>query len=239
MLSRQDKSAFLHKIGIIQQAQGDLVAAKASFEGTVRLSTTVDMRNLALAQVALKLGDYGVALEQYDPAELRRGIGYLPQSPDLFTGTLRENLTVGNRHATDEDIKVALYYAAMDEFLATAPEGLDLFLGEQGRRLSGGQRQGVALARLLLRKPKTLFLDEPTNAMDQRMQGQIIHRLAELNKLGTGMIICTHRQSLAAMAERLIVMDQGRAVLDGRRDAVLEKLRAMGSAQTSDGKGQR
>ena len=180
----------------------------------------------------------GVALEQYDPAELRRGIGYLPQSPDLFTGTLRENLTVGNRHATDDDIKVALYCAAMDEFLATVPEGLDLFLGEQGRRLSGGQRQGVALARLLLRKPKTLFLDEPTNAMDQRMQGQIIHRLAELNKLGTGMIICTHRQSLAAMAERLIVMDQGRAVLDGRRDAVLEKLRAMGSAQTSDGKGQ-
>ena len=66
VLSRQDKSAFLHNVGIIQQAQGDLVAAKASFESAVRLSTTVDMRNLALAQVAFKLGDYRVALEQYD-----------------------------------------------------------------------------------------------------------------------------------------------------------------------------
>lgn len=173
----------------------------------------------------------GVALEQYDPAELRRGVGYLPQAPDLFTGTLRENLTVGNARASDEAIKRALYFAAMDEFLAAVPEGLDLFIGEQGRRLSGGQRQGVALARLLLRYPKMLFLDEPTNAMDQRMQGQIIQRLGELNRAGTGMIICTHRQSLAAMADRLIVMDQGRAVLDGRSDEVLEKLRAMGAAQ--------
>ncbi len=173
----------------------------------------------------------GVALEQYDPAELRRGVGYLPQAPDLFTGTLRENLTVGNANATDEEVKRALYFSAMDEFLTAQPEGLDLFIGEQGRRLSGGQRQGVALARLLLRYPKTLFLDEPTNAMDQRMQSQIIQRLGELNREGTGMLICTHRQSLAAMADRLIVMDQGRAVLDGRSSEVLDKLRAMGASQ--------
>jgi ATP-binding cassette subfamily C protein LapB len=173
----------------------------------------------------------GISLSQYDPAELRRGIGYLPQTPELFTGTLRENLVIGNPNARDEDIHRALYFAAMDEFLAEAPAGLDLFLGEQGRHLSGGQRQGVALARLLLRGPKTLFLDEPTNAMDQRMQTQIISRLEELNKKGTGMIICTHRQSLAAMATRLIVMDQGRAVLDGPREDVLNKLRAMGAAR--------
>ena len=84
----------------------------------------------------------------------------------------------------------------------------------------------MALARLLLRNPMMLFLDEPTNAMDQKMQGQIIKRLAELHAEGTGMIICTHRQSLAAMAQRLIVMDHGRAVLDGARDEILDKLRA-------------
>lgn len=172
----------------------------------------------------------GVALNQYDSAELRRGIGYLPQTPELFTGSLRENLTIGNAQASDDDIKRALYFAAMDDFMASVPEGLDLYLGEQGARLSGGQRQGIALARLLLRRPKTLFLDEPTNAMDQKMQGQIIARMAELNREGTGLIISTHRQSLAAMAERLIVMDQGRVVLDGARDDILEKLRGMVSA---------
>ncbi|MGZ2257468.1 type I secretion system permease/ATPase [Roseobacter sp. A03A-229] len=175
----------------------------------------------------------GIALSQYERAELRRGIGYLPQTPDLFTGTLRENLIIGQRDASDEDIAQALYYAAMDEFMAEAPEGLDMFVGEQGKHLSGGQKQGVALARLLLRRPKTLFLDEPTNAMDQRMQGQIIGRLEELNRTGVGLIICTHRQSLAAMADRLIVMDQGRAVLDGPRTEVLTKLRAMSAAKAA------
>ncbi|MEM9638279.1 MAG: type I secretion system permease/ATPase [Pseudomonadota bacterium] len=173
----------------------------------------------------------GIALSQYEPAELRRGIGYLPQIPELFTGTLRENLVIGQQDASDEEIARALYFAAMDEFLAEAPEGLDMFIGEQGKHLSGGQKQGVALARLLLRRPKVLFLDEPTNAMDQRMQTLIIDRLGELGQTGVGMIICTHRQSLAGMASRLIVMDQGRAVLDGPRSDVLAKLRAMGAAR--------
>lgn len=175
----------------------------------------------------------GIALPQYERAELRKGIGYLPQTPDLFTGTLRENLVIGQRHAGDEEIAQALYFAAMDEFMAEAPEGLDMFIGEQGKHLSGGQKQGIALARLLLRRPKTLFLDEPTNAMDQRMQGQIIARLEELNRSGVGLIICTHRQSLAAMADRLVVMDQGRAVLDGPRTDVLTKLRAMSAAKAA------
>ncbi|MCV3273981.1 type I secretion system permease/ATPase [Roseobacter sinensis] len=175
----------------------------------------------------------GIALSQYDRAELRRGIGYLPQMPDLFTGTLRENLVIGERSASDQEIAQALYFAAMDEFIAEAPEGLDMFIGEQGKHLSGGQKQGVALARLLLRRPKTLFLDEPTNAMDQRMQGQIIRRLEELNRTGVGLIISTHRQSLAAMADRLVVLDQGRAVLDGPRTEVLAKLRAMGAAKAA------
>ncbi|WP_300034480.1 type I secretion system permease/ATPase [uncultured Roseobacter sp.] len=176
----------------------------------------------------------GIALEQYEPAELRRSIGYLPQSPELFTGTLRENLVIGAPAATDAEIGRALYFAAMDEFVAAVPEGLDLFLGEQGSRLSGGQRQGIALARLLLRRPATLFLDEPTNAMDQRMQQQIVERLQELNRGGMGMLISTHRQSLAAMAGRLVVMDQGRAVMDGPPDDIMERLRAMGAAQAGD-----
>ncbi len=167
----------------------------------------------------------GIAQKHYEPADLRRGIGYLPQNPDLFTGTLRENLMIGDANASDEALRRALYFAAMDSFVEQSPEGLDMFLGDQGSKLSGGQRQGIALARLILRRPRLLFLDEPTNAMDQQMEATVIARLRELNNEGTGLIICTHRQTLAAMTTRLLVMDQGRIVLDGPRGEVLNKLR--------------
>ncbi|AXI46326.1 type I secretion system permease/ATPase [Sulfitobacter sp. SK012] len=176
----------------------------------------------------------GIAQSQYEAADLRRGIGYLPQNPDLFTGTLRENLLIGEANASDEALTRALYFAALDDFLTQTPEGLDMFIGEQGNRLSGGQRQGLALARLLLRGPRLLFLDEPTNAMDQQMEAAVITRLRVLNQEGTGLIICTHRQSLAAMASRLLVMDQGRMVLDGPRAEVLHKLRAASATRAAE-----
>jgi len=174
----------------------------------------------------------GIEITQYDPADLRAGIGYLPQMPELFTGTLRENLMIGAPNASDADVMKALYYAGMDEFVTDTPQGLDLFIGEQGNRLSGGQKQGIALARLLLRKPKTLFLDEPTNAMDQRMETQVVARLGELNAAGVGLVLCTHRQSLSNMAQRLVVMDKGRVVLDGPRADVMAKLAALSAAKT-------
>lgn len=168
-----------------------------------------------------------VAIQQYDPAELRRALGYLPQHPSLFTGTLRENLTIGAPDARDEAIQRALYFCAMDTFVAGLPDGLETFLGEQGNRLSGGQKQGIALARLVLRRPRLLFLDEPTSAMDHRMEAVIAERLKELSSTGMGMILCTHRMSLAGIADRMLVIDQGRAVLDGPSSEVLEKLGAV------------
>lgn len=167
-----------------------------------------------------------IAITQYDPFEVRRTVGYLPQHPDLFTGTLRENLTIGAADASDEAMHRALYDAAMDSFVAELPDGIETFLGEQGNRLSGGQKQGVALARLLLRKPKLLFLDEPTSAMDHRMEGLVAERLKDLAKTGMGMILCTHRMSLANIVGRLMVIDQGKVALDGPRDEVLAKLSA-------------
>ncbi|MEM7321317.1 MAG: ATP-binding cassette domain-containing protein, partial [Pseudomonadota bacterium] len=126
----------------------------------------------------------GVALDQYDQAELRGGVGYLPQSPELFTGTLRENLVIGASGASDQQVMKALYFAGMEGFVADSPDGLDLFVGEKGGRLSGGQQQAIALARLILRRPKLMFLDEPTNAMDQSMEALVVSRLQELNQKG-------------------------------------------------------
>jgi ATP-binding cassette subfamily C protein LapB len=172
----------------------------------------------------------GRGLHQYDPAELRAAVGYLPQEPQLFTGTLRENLMMGRPGASGEEVARALRLAAMERFVAEAPQGLDLFVGERGTRLSGGQRQGLALARLLLRRPKLLFLDEPTSAMDRDMETEFSARLAELAAEGTGLILCTHRPSLAELAARVVVLERGRKVLDGPRAEVYARLRASRAA---------
>jgi ATP-binding cassette subfamily C protein LapB len=173
----------------------------------------------------------GHAIAQYDPAELREGVGYLTQDCELFTGTLRENMTIGRPGASDEDVRRALHLSGMDAFVAANPAGLDLFIGEKGNRLSGGQRQGVALARLLLRRPRILFLDEPTNAMDQQMETAFIQRIGALKAEIPTLILCTHRMSLAATAERFIVLDQGRKVLDGPKEEVMATLRAAQARQ--------
>jgi ATP-binding cassette subfamily C protein LapB len=176
----------------------------------------------------------GHAIAQYDPAELRDGVGYLTQDSELFTGTLRENMTIGRPAATDEQVRQALYLAGMDGFVAANPAGLDVHVGEKGNRLSGGQRQGVALARLLLRRPRVLFLDEPTNAMDQQMEAAFIERIGLLKAEMSTLILCTHRMSLAATADRFVVLDRGRKVLDGPKAEVMAALRAAQARQIGD-----
>ena len=168
----------------------------------------------------------GHGIAQFDPAALREGIGYLTQESELFTGTLRENMLLGRPKASDEEIRAALALAGMDGFVAASSEGLDHDLGEKGSHLSGGQRQGVALARLLLRRPRVLFLDEPTNAMDQQMEAEVTQRLRAIDAGRTTLIFSTHRMSLADIANRFIVLDRGRKVLDGPKVEVLDKLRA-------------
>ncbi|MBV0911768.1 type I secretion system permease/ATPase [Anianabacter salinae] len=166
----------------------------------------------------------GQELSHYDPAELRAGIGYLPQDAELFTGTVRENLSIGRPGASDDDLARALWYAGMDRFVAEHPDGLGAHVGEKGNRLSGGQRQGLSLARIVLRRPRLMFLDEPTNAMDQRMEATVTERLRTLHTEGLGLVLCTHRQSLAAIAPRLVVFDRGRKLLDGPYAEVVQRL---------------
>ena len=161
---------------------------------------------------------------QYEPAEVRRGIGYLPQDPVLFTGTIRENLSMGTPDANDDDISRALYHAGIDSFVGQLPEGLNFFIGEKGERLSGGQRQALSLARLILRRPKFLFLDEPTNAMDHETEKLVNDRLKVLASEGVGMVLSTHRMSLAAIAERFVVLEKGQVVMNGPREVIMERL---------------
>ncbi|MCR9125640.1 MAG: type I secretion system permease/ATPase [Rhodobacteraceae bacterium] len=167
----------------------------------------------------------GFGLNQYDRAELRAGIGYLPQTGDLFTGTLRDNLLLANPGADQARIEKALYYSGLGDFVAASPGGLEMQITENGGSLSGGQAQALALARVLLKDARLLFLDEPTNAMDQEMERVVCARLKALNAEGVTLILCTHRQSLANIADRFVILETGRKVLDGSRDAVTARLR--------------
>lgn len=208
-----------------QIAPGEVVALLGRV-GSGKTTTGKLMNGLLTADTGTILLD-GHALAQFDPAELRNAVGYLTQESELFTGTLRENMTIGRPSASDEEIRRALTIAGMDEFVAAHPTGLDMFLGDKGQRLSGGQRQGVALARLLIRQPRILFLDEPTNAMDQQMEAAVIARIRELSAGDVTVVLCTHRMSLANLAERFIVLDRGRKVLDGPKQEVLATLRTV------------
>jgi ATP-binding cassette subfamily C protein LapB len=167
----------------------------------------------------------GIDARQYDPADLRTGVGFVLQDTDLFFGKLRDNITLGRTSASDEEVLAAARLAGVETFIAGHPQGYDMPIAEQGRSLSGGQKQAIGLARVLIRKPKILFLDEPTAHFDVRSEAEFLERLKELATREMTIIVSTHRPSLLGLVDRLLLFDKGRLVADGPRDAVLARLR--------------
>lgn len=165
----------------------------------------------------------GVDVRQLDPADLRRNIGYVAQDVTLFYGTLRDNIAIGAPYADDAAIVAAAEAAGLTEFVNRHPDGFDMMIGERGDSLSGGQRQGVAIARAFLMDPPILLLDEPTSAMDFSSEQQFKQKLQETAAHKT-VVIVTHRNSLLDLATRVIVVDDGRVVADGPRDQVIQAL---------------
>jgi len=159
---------------------------------------------------------------QLQPLSLRRQIGYVPQDVTLFHGTMRENIELGRVQASDEALLSAMRTACLDEVVAQLPEGVGTQVGERGERLSGGQRQIVAIARALLTRPRLLLLDEPSSMIDPATEQKLISRLRGLKD--ATIIVVTHRMAMLALIDRLVVMDQGRIVADGPRDEVLKAL---------------
>jgi len=166
----------------------------------------------------------GVDSRQYDPADLRAGIGFAMQDTDLFFGKLRDNITLGYPAATDEEVLAASRLAGVESFIAGHPMGYDMPIAEGGRSLSGGQKQAIGLARVLIRKPRILFLDEPTAHFDVRSEAEFLERLKKLDDAQMTIVISTHRLSLLTMVDRLLLFDNGRLVADGPRDHVLSLL---------------
>ncbi len=166
----------------------------------------------------------GIDARQIDPAELRRAIGYVQQDTHLFYGTMRENITMTFPHADDATVLEAAHAGGIDEFINANPKGFDLLVGERGETLSGGQRQGVGIARALIAKPNILLLDEPTSAMDHSSEENVKKRMA-VSSQGKTVVLITHRSTMFDLVNRIIVVDTGRIVADGPKDQVIEALR--------------
>ncbi len=140
-----------------------------------------------------------VDLRQYDPADLRTGVGFVLQDTDLFFGKLRDNIALGKPNATDEEILEAARLSGVETFIAGHPLGYEMPVSEGGRSLSGGQKQAIGLARALIRHPKILFLDEPTAHFDVRSEAEFLNRLKILAAQDMTIIISTASSVIACI----------------------------------------
>ena len=166
----------------------------------------------------------GMDLSQLAPSVVREVVGYLPQETRLFSGSLRDNLLLGLPDPGEEAILAAARRTGLIELISGQPKGLALEITEGGRGVSGGQKQLIALTRMLLARPKVWLLDEPTGAMDSVSEARVVNLLRELAAEGVTLMVTTHKTALLPLLDRLIVLQGGRLLLDGPRDAVLAKL---------------
>jgi len=163
-------------------------------------------------------------LRQLDIADLRSQLGYVAHDLPLLAGSLRDNLTLGARHISDARMLEVAELTGVSDLARQHPHGFDRPVGERGQLLSGGQRQAVLLARALLLEPPILILDEPTSHMDNSSEEQLRQRL--LNWVpGKTLLLVTHRTSMLSLVDRLLVLDNGKVVADGPKDAVIDALR--------------
>lgn len=166
--------------------------------------------------------------------DIRNNVGIVLQNPMLFSGTVRENLLMGNPDATDDELLKAAEMSGASAFIGMLPNGFDFVLSERGQELSAGMRQSLAIARAMIGDPSIFLLDEPTSSMDSNTEMALVQQLDKATK-GKTTVFVTHRGPLVNIADRIMVVEAGQVVIDGPRDAVLKKLKeaANKAAQSS------
>lgn len=197
------------KIGII----GSIGSGKSSF-----LKLLLRLYNPELGGVLVD----GHDVRQYDPEFLRRQIAYMPQDCDLFETSIRENIIRGMPFVDEDQFEMATRVSGVRDIVTRNPAGYDLQVGKFGRRLSGGERQAVCLARALVRPAPVLLMDEPTSSMDSQMERTIIDRLGEVLGNRT-LIVATHRAPLLSLVDRVIWLEQGKIIADGTPAEVIAR----------------
>lgn len=162
----------------------------------------------------------GVDIRNFNLDELRQNISFVFQDNFLFSGTIKENILMGNEHATEEEIKKVVAMAHLDEFAHSLENGLDTFVGERGTTLSGGQRQRVAIARAMLKDAPIVILDEATSALDNKSEAIVQKALDNLIQNKTVFVIA-HRLSTIKNADRIAVVDEGRLAELGTHEELM------------------
>ena len=163
-----------------------------------------------------------VDMNTLDLRSVRRSVSVVPQDSVLFTGSIRDNVTYGLDHVSEERVVAALRDANAWDLVQDLPHGLDTLLGERGARLSGGQKQRISIARALIRDPRVLLLDEATSALDSESEQLVQEALTRLRR-GRTTLVVAHRLSTIRSADRIVVLDEGRVIETGTHEQLLAR----------------
>ncbi len=170
----------------------------------------------------------GIDIKQIDPADLRKNIAYVSQDITLFRGTVKDNISYKATHASDTRMLRASQISGTYEFIKKHPKGYEMPVGERGQGLSGGQRQSIGIARAFLLDAPIMLMDEPSNAMDQHTEAKLLKNL-QTHLQDVTSIIVTQKMTLLQIVERVIVMNEGKLIIDAPKEEALKKLQGGGN----------
>ena len=168
----------------------------------------------------------GIDINQIDPVDLRRNIGYVPQDVVLFNGTARSNILYKAPYVDDETLLKAARISGVDEYVNLHPQGFDMPVEERGDGISGGQRQSIAIARAFLLDSPIILLDEPTNSLDNQAEAKLKENLKVVLEDKT-LLLVTHRLDLLELVDKIIVVDDGKLLLAGPKNDVLSYMQSV------------
>jgi ATP-binding cassette subfamily B protein len=164
----------------------------------------------------------GQDIKDISQASLRKHIGVVPQDTVLFNTSLLENVRYGRPSASNDDVLKAIRLAHLDEFVSNLPKGLDTQVGERGLKLSGGEKQRVAIARTILKQPSILVFDEATSSLDSQSEKAVVEAIDEVSQ-GKSSVVIAHRLSTVVNADRILVLDKGQVVEQGSHAELLKR----------------
>ena len=216
--SYNEEKEILHNIDLEVQ-KGETIAIVGNSGGGKSTLVSLIPRFYEVSKGSITID--GVDIKEISLESLRKNIATVFQDNFLFTGTIRDNIMMGNHSATEEELQMAIESAHLEEMLAELPQGLDTVLGERGTTLSGGQRQRVAIARAMVRKSPIIILDEATSALDNKSEAVVQKALDNLIKNKTVFVIA-HRLSTIQNAHRIAVINEGHLVELGSHDDLMK-----------------